>query len=246
MPNPDPSLLSIYLSTTHFLFYYTKRLTRDRKRKSAMKDKEVKTRMKRGFWKPEEDLILKNCVETHGEGNWATISEKSGLMRSGKSCRLRWKNYLRPNIKRGMMSEDEKDLIIRLHKLLGNRWSLIAGRLPGRTDNEVKNFWNTHLNNKRSCRSKKNQVKCKEVNTHSPQDKMQEYPVETVSNQEVATKTVLDSWIEEMQDFNCSLLSPLSMNNVPFLEDEPFIPILDDIVLLEAFTSTCKEAWNEI
>ncbi|PHT42559.1 hypothetical protein CQW23_16584 [Capsicum baccatum] len=153
------------------------------RRKSAMRDKEVKTRMKRGFWKPAEDLILKNCVETHGEGIWATISEKSGLLRSGKNCRL--------------------------------RWSLIAGRLPGRTDNEVKNFWNTHLNKKRSCRVKKEHVKSKEANTLSPKEKMQEYPAETVSNQEVATKKVLDSWIEEMQDFNCSLLSPLSMNNMP-------------------------------
>ena len=68
-----------------------------------------------------------------------------GLLRCGKSCRLRWMNYLRPNIKRGNISPDEDDLIIRLHSLLGNRWSLIAGRLPGRTDNEIKNYWNTHL-----------------------------------------------------------------------------------------------------
>ncbi|KAM7267843.1 hypothetical protein ACFE04_010009 [Oxalis oulophora] len=107
-----------------------------------------KPQVKRGLWKPEEDLILKNYVETHGEGNWARVSQRSGLGRGGKSCRLRWKNYLRPNIKRGHMSKEEEDLIIRMHKLLGNRWSLIAGRLPGRTDNEVKNYWNTHLNKK--------------------------------------------------------------------------------------------------
>lgn len=57
-------------------------------------------------------------------------------------------NYLRPDIKRGGITPDEDDLIIRLHALLGNRWSLIAGRLPGRTDNEIKNYWNTHLSKK--------------------------------------------------------------------------------------------------
>ncbi|KAI3410590.1 uncharacterized protein J3R85_018672 [Psidium guajava] len=106
--------------------------------------------IKKGLWRPEEDVILKQYVETHGEGNWAVVSQRSGLKRGGKSCRLRWKNYLRPNIKRGGMSPEEEDLIIRMHKLLGNRWSLIAGRLPGRTDNEVKNYWNTHLNKRHS------------------------------------------------------------------------------------------------
>ncbi|XP_059432168.1 transcription factor MYB123-like [Corylus avellana] len=72
----------------------------------------------------------------------------AGLKRCGKSCRLRWLNYLRPDIKRGNISPDEEELIIRLHKLLGNRWSLIAGRLPGRTDNEIKNYWNTNLGRK--------------------------------------------------------------------------------------------------
>ncbi|KAG7537653.1 SANT/Myb domain [Arabidopsis suecica] len=116
------------------------------------KREEGKSYVKRGLWKPEEDMILRSYVETHGEGNWADISRRSGLKRGGKSCRLRWKNYLRPNIKRGSMSPQEQDLIIRMHKLLGNRWSLIAGRLPGRTDNEVKNYWNTHLNKKSNSR----------------------------------------------------------------------------------------------
>ncbi|URE42203.1 hypothetical protein MUK42_15376 [Musa troglodytarum] len=65
-----------------------------------------------------------------------------------QSCRLRWINYLRPDVKRGRFEEDEEDLIVKLHALLGNRWSLIAGRLPGGTDNEVKNYWNSHLRKK--------------------------------------------------------------------------------------------------
>ncbi|XWS16170.1 hypothetical protein CRYUN_Cryun34aG0062300 [Craigia yunnanensis] len=76
------------------------------------------------------------------------IMAHAGLKRCGKSCRLRWLNYLRPDIKRGNISHDEEELIIRLHKLLGNRWSLIAGRLPGRTDNEIKNYWNTNIGKK--------------------------------------------------------------------------------------------------
>lgn len=102
----------------------------------------------RGSWTPEEDRILKTYIEANGVGRWSTLPQNAGLMRRGKSCRLRWMNHLRPNVKRGHISADEEELIIRLHNLLGNRWSLIAGRVPGRTDNEVKNYWNTRLSKK--------------------------------------------------------------------------------------------------
>ncbi|XP_039048047.1 transcription factor MYB1-like [Hibiscus syriacus] len=104
-----------------------------------------KVGLHRGPWSPREDTLLFNYIQAHGEGNWRSLPKKAGLLRCGKSCRLRWLNYLRPDIKRGNITPDEDDLIIRLHSLLGNRWALIAGRLPGRTDNEIKNYWNTHL-----------------------------------------------------------------------------------------------------
>ncbi|KAF5451762.1 hypothetical protein F2P56_026838 [Juglans regia] len=107
-----------------------------------------KVGLHRGPWTPREDILLTKYIEAHGEGHWRSLPKKAGLLRCGKSCRLRWMNYLRPNIKRGNITPDEDDLIIRLHSLLGNRWSLIAGRLPGRTDNEIKNYWNTHLRKK--------------------------------------------------------------------------------------------------
>ncbi|KAF7830423.1 transcription factor TT2 [Senna tora] len=101
--------------------------------------------LNRGAWSPHEDKLLTSYIETHGLGKWSHVPKRAGLNRCGKSCRLRWLNYLRPNIKRGNITLDEEELIIRLHNLLGNRWSLIAGRLPERTDNEIKNYWNTTL-----------------------------------------------------------------------------------------------------
>ncbi|KAB1209459.1 Transcription factor TT2 [Morella rubra] len=104
--------------------------------------------LNRGAWTAQEDKILREYIRVHGEGKWRNLPKRAGLKRCGKSCRLRWLNYLRPDIKRGNISPDEEELIVRLHKLLGNRWSLIAGRLPGRTDNEIKNYWNTNLGRK--------------------------------------------------------------------------------------------------
>ncbi|XP_039061749.1 transcription factor MYB74-like [Hibiscus syriacus] len=105
-----------------------------------------KTGLKKGPWTPEEDQKLIDYIQKHGYGNWRTLPKNAGLQRCGKSCRLRWTNYLRPDVKRGRFSyEEEETIIIQLHSVLGNKWSSIAARLPGRTDNEIKNYWNTHI-----------------------------------------------------------------------------------------------------
>jgi transcription factor MYB, plant len=104
--------------------------------------------VKKGPWTPEEDKLLVDYINGNGHGSWRRLPKHAGLNRCGKSCRLRWTNYLRPDIKRGRFTDDEEKLIIHLHSLLGNKWSAIATKLPGRTDNEIKNYWNTHLRKK--------------------------------------------------------------------------------------------------
>ncbi|XP_073292358.1 myb-related protein 306-like [Primulina huaijiensis] len=104
--------------------------------------------MKKGPWTPEEDILLVSYVQEHGAGNWKSVPTRTGLMRCSKSCRLRWTNYLRPGIKRGSFTDQEEKMIIQLQDLLGNKWAAIASYLPERTDNDVKNYWNTHLKKK--------------------------------------------------------------------------------------------------
>ncbi|KAK3014256.1 hypothetical protein RJ639_008472 [Escallonia herrerae] len=121
----------------------------------------VKQKLRKGLWSPEEDEKLFNYITRFGVGCWSSVPKLAGLQRCGKSCRLRWINYLRPDLKRGVFSQQEEDLILSLHEVLGNRWAQIAAQLPGRTDNEIKNFWN-------SCLKKKLMKQGIDPNTHKP------------------------------------------------------------------------------
>ncbi|KAL0866177.1 hypothetical protein Bca101_045295 [Brassica carinata] len=108
----------------------------------ALKKEEIK----KGPWKAEEDQVLINHVNRYGPRDWSSIRSKGLLQRTGKSCRLRWVNKLRPNLKIGCkFSAEEERTVIELQAEFGNKWARIATYLPGRTDNDVKNFWSSRI-----------------------------------------------------------------------------------------------------
>ncbi|XP_060193199.1 myb-related protein 330-like [Lycium barbarum] len=173
-----------------------------------------KQKVKRGLWSPEEDEKLIRHITTHGHTCWSSVPKLAGLQRCGKSCRLRWINYLRPDLKRGCFSEQEERTIIDVHRILGNRWAQIAKHLPGRTDNEVKNFWN-------SCIKKKLISQGFDPNTHNllsrnTQNKKKSNTYHQDSTSVFTIETGLSSTKEVSMDMikaSLAALSPFPLTN---------------------------------
>lgn len=173
-----------------------------------------KVGLNRGRWTAEEDEMLTKYIQTHGEGSWRSLPQNAGLLRCGKSCRLRWINYLRSDVKRGNICKEEEELIIRLHALLGNRWSVIAGRMPGRTDNEIKNYWNTHLSRKLASRGI-------DPATHKPLGQPAELKSAPCSNIEPLMATSVDSTLKKTSKKSWKKRSVRKEKQRPFQEQIP-------------------------
>ncbi|CAH8346519.1 unnamed protein product [Eruca vesicaria subsp. sativa] len=146
----------------------------------------VQEENRKGPWTEQEDMILVNFVHLFGDRRWDFIAKVSGLNRTGKSCRLRWVNYLHPGLKRGKMTPQEERLVLELHAKWGNRWSKIARKLPGRTDNEIKNYWRTHMR-------KKTQAKKRPVSPSSSYSNCCSSSMTTTSTQDVSFQSRMSS-----------------------------------------------------
>ncbi|GMI66624.1 hypothetical protein HRI_000331700 [Hibiscus trionum] len=147
-----------------------------------------KVGLKKGRWTAEEDGILTKYIQAQGEGSWRSLPKNAGLLRCGKSCRLRWINYLRSDLKRGNFTVQEEETIIQLHESLGNRWSLIASHLKGRTDNEIKNYWNSQLSRK-MYRFRTRRASCQSLLPFMDKTKANAKPRATEGNESQSTKT---------------------------------------------------------
>ncbi|KAK4602915.1 hypothetical protein RGQ29_011770 [Quercus rubra] len=190
----------------------------------------------KGPWTPEEDRLLSEYVKLHGGGRWSSVSNSTGLNRSGKSCRLRWVNYLRPGLKKGQLTPLEEGIVVEMHALWGNRWSTIARYLPGRTDNEIKNYWRTHFKKKGKSSKKQDVEKAQTLKQKQPPKKQEQEPQEdsmkreTISDEDTSDEQ-MSSEVQEKQE-------KFVIQEYPTLEDQCFSAMSQDV---ESWLDTIRE-----
>ncbi|CAN4104871.1 unnamed protein product [Withania somnifera] len=207
---------------------------------------------KKGTWTPEEDRKLAVYITKYGSWNWRQLPKYAGLARCGKSCRLRWMNYLRPNVKRGNYTNEEDEIILKLHAQIGNKWSAIAAHLPGRSDNEIKNHWHTALKKRanyapnssdessKKCNNKKSESNTRRKNNgenqnaiHSMSEELSSYCTTDYQQQHNVFEEALEGitsgsfWTEPflVESFNTTrtdILAP-SMDNGLICPPSPFM-----------------------
>ncbi|CAK9164013.1 unnamed protein product [Ilex paraguariensis] len=199
-----------------------------------------KQKLRKGLWSPEEDEKLMQHITKYGHGCWSSVPKLAGLHRCGKSCRLRWINYLRPDLKRGTFSQEEENLIVELHAVLGNRWSQIAVQLPGRTDNEIKNLWNSSL-------KKKLRQKGIDPNTHKPISEAENEENCSATINEKASEAPSDSKFVEAEKpkppssaMDRYLLIENNCNNTKTSQPTHEFFLNKFVTSLESSTSSCK------
>ncbi|XP_076907917.1 transcription factor MYB58-like [Bidens hawaiensis] len=197
-----------------------------------------KNGIKKGAWSQDEDNKLRAYIEKHGHPNWRELPKLAGLLRCGKSCRLRWMNYLQPNVKRGNFAKEEEDVIISLHNKIGNKWSKMAALLPGRSDNDIKNHWHTHL--KTRVRNNQTVLKNEQSGHVEPANDAKPKLLGPLKNPNSTTQQEVEILLAVLSSSSTSESSPSSLVTPQISDtagdiwtDQPFLP--DDGSFIEGF-----------